>query len=87
MVRQRGEGAEPVVNTGISANLARLGGMIAVADTRGASTPEWEIEDSGFKLAVASQPSATAKAVRLNGSKESLGTVGRRDRVAHECMN
>ena len=35
MVRQRGEGAEPVVNARISANLARLGGMIAVADTRG----------------------------------------------------
>jgi hypothetical protein len=28
-----------------------------------------------------SRPSATA---RLNGSKEGLGTLGRRDRVAHE---
>jgi hypothetical protein len=46
-----------------------------------ASTPKWEIEDSGFKPVVPSRPSATA---RPNGSKEGLGTLGRRDRAAHE---
>jgi hypothetical protein len=40
-----------------------------------------EIEDSGFKPAVPSRPSATA---RPNGSKESLGTLGGRDQIAHE---
>ena len=34
MVRQRGEGAEPVVNAGISANPTDSEEMIAVADTR-----------------------------------------------------
>jgi len=46
-----------------------------------ASNLEWEIEDSGFKPAAPSRPSATA---RPNGSKEGLGTLGGRDRVAHE---
>ena len=44
-------------------------------------TPKWEIEDSGFKLAVPSWPSATA---RPNGSKESPGALGRRVRIVHE---
>jgi hypothetical protein len=81
MVQQRGEGAEPVVNAWISANPTDLEEMIAHRRLSRASNLEWEIEDSSFKPAAPSWPSATA---RPKGSKEGLGTLGGRDRVAHE---
>jgi len=47
-----------------------------------ASTPEMgRSKDSGFELAALLLPSATA---RPNGSRGGLGTLGGRDRIAHE---
>jgi hypothetical protein len=77
IVRQRGDGSRAGGYAWISANPTDSEEMIAVRHSR-ASTPKWEIEDSGFKSAVPSRPSATA---RPNGSKEGLGTLGGRDQI------
>jgi hypothetical protein len=77
MVRQWGDGSRAGGYAWISANSTDSEEMIAVRHSR-ALTPKWEIENSGFKPAVPSPPSATA---RPNGSKEGLGTLGGRDRI------
>jgi hypothetical protein len=79
MVRQR-DGVEPVVMLGSQPIQLTQRNDRRRRDSR-ASTPKWEIEDSGFKLAVPSWPSATA---RPNGSKESPGALGGRVRIVHE---
>jgi hypothetical protein len=74
-VRQQGEGVELVVML-----VSQLIQLTQRNDRRcrhsRASNLEWEISDSSFKPAVPSQPLATA---RLNGLKEGLGTLSRRD--------